>query len=419
MPAPHSSTRLNFNACVLMASFVPVSMTNYLQLDTGRRTTSPAAPASYSLIVTKRSEVIIVGAGPAGIVAAIAARRLDLQVTVLDARTPPIDKPCGEGILPQGAAALRKLGIGLPAEIALPFRGIRFVDAEHSARADFAGGTGFSVRRVKLHQLLVNHAIEAGVEFRWGARVSQIDKKTVTTTKESISYRWLVGADGQNSKVRKWAGLDPRIARRKRFGFCGHYRVKPWTDVAEVHWAPGCQIFITPMAGEEIGVAVLSRDPALRLEGALRLFPALAEKLRSAEQTTREVGDATSLRILPAVTRGRVALIGDASGGVDAVTAHGLSLSFQQAVPLAEAIRLNDIAHYQHAHKRIAAVPITMARLMLLMAGNDWIRRRTIRLFQKTPGLFSRLLAIHTETMPLSSIGAADIAGFGWKFLRT
>jgi hypothetical protein len=40
-------------------------------------------------------------------------------------------------------------------------------------------------------------------------------------------------------------------------------------------------------------------------------------------------------------------------------------------------------------------------------------------LFQKTPGLFPRLLAIHAETMPLSSIGVADIAGFGWKFLRT
>ena len=114
-----------------------------------------------------------------------------------------------------------------------------------------------------------------------------------------------------------------------------------------------------------------------------------------------------------------MALIGDASGTVDAVTGHGLSLSFQQAIPLAEAMRLDDPAHYQHAHKHIAAVPIAMSRLMLLMSGSDWIRRRTIRLFQETPGLFSKLLAIHTEAMPLSSVGMAEIAGFGWKFLRT
>jgi flavin-dependent dehydrogenase len=369
--------------------------------------------------VKRRSEVIVVGAGPAGIVAAIAARRCGLQATVLDARTPPIDKPCGEGILPQGVAALRELGISLPTESIFPFRGIRFVDEDHSARADFAGATGFSVRRVKLHQLLVNHAIEVGVEFRWGGRVTQIDKEAVTTAREKLSYRWLVGADGQNSQVRKWAGLDPRIVRRKRYGFCSHFQVKPWSDVAEVHWAQGCQIFITPLTGREVGVAVLSSDPGLRLAGALPRFPALAEELRGAAPTTRESGETTSLRILPAITRGRVALIGDASGTVDAVTGHGLSLSFQQAIPLAEAMRRDELAPYQHAHKNIAAVPIAMSRLMLLMSGSDWIRSRTIRLFQKTPGLFSRLLAIHSETMPLSSVGMAEIAGFGWKFFRT
>jgi flavin-dependent dehydrogenase len=369
--------------------------------------------------VSSRSEVIVVGAGPAGIVAAIAARGFGLQATVLDARTPPIDKPCGEGILPQGVAALRALGISLPPESTFPFRGIQFVDEEHFARAAFAGATGFSMRRVKLHQLLVNHAIEVGVEFRWGARVTKFDERSVTTAQEILSYRWLVGADGQNSQVRKWAGLDPRIVRRKRFGFCSHFQVKPWSDLAEVHWARGCQIFITPMAGQEVGVAVLSRDPGLRLERALRRFPALAEKLRGATPTTRESGDTTSLRILSAVTRGRVALVGDASGTVDAVTGHGLSLSFQQAMPLAEAMKREDLAHYQHAHKKIASVSIAMTRLMLLMGGSDWIRRRTIRLFQKTPGLFSKLLAIHSETMPLSSIGVSDIVGFGWKFLRT
>ena len=368
--------------------------------------------------MTKHSGVIVVGAGPAGIVAAIAARRHGLHAIVLDARMPPIDKPCGEGILPQGVSALRALGISLPPESAFPFRGIRFVDEEHSACANFAGATGFSVRRIKLHCLLVNHAIEAGVEFRWGARVTQIDQTVVTTAKERLSYRWLIGADGQNSQVRKWAGLDSRTIIRKRFGFCSHFQVKPWSDVAEVHWARGCQIFITPMTGQEVGVAILSRDPGLRLEGALPLFPALAEKLRGALPTTRELGETTSLRILPAVARGRVALIGDASGTVDAVTGHGLSLAFQQAISLAEGMRQDNLAPYQHAHKKISAVPNAMTRLMLLMGGNDWIRRRTIRLFQKTPGLFARLLEIHSESMPLSSVSMGEIAGFGWKFLR-
>jgi len=369
--------------------------------------------------VTRESEVIVAGAGPAGIVTAIAARRRGMRATVLDSRTPPIDKPCGEGILPQGVAALKTVGITLPLENCFSFRGIRFVDEEHSARADFADATGIAVRRVKLHQILVNQAIESGVEFRWGARVAQIDQEAVTTAQGRFAYNWLIGADGQNSKVRKWAGLETRIAPRKRYGFCSHFQMPPWSDVTEVHWTRGCQIFITPLAGQEVGVAVLSGDPGLRIDGALAHFPILAKKLQGAQPTTREMGDTTILRVLPAVTRGRVALVGDASGTVDAVTGHGLSLSFQQASALAESMEQGDLSHYESAHKKISAVAVTMTRLMLVMDASDWIRRRTIRMFAKSPGLFAKMLAIHTQKIPLSSVGVADIADFGWKFLRT
>jgi flavin-dependent dehydrogenase len=375
--------------------------------------------ASDPVLVKTRSEVLIVGGGPAGIVAAIAAAKRGLQATVVDARTPPIDKPCGECILPQGVAALNALGISLPSEIAFPFRGFRFLDEEHSAGANFSGATGYTLRRVKLHQLLVHHAIEAGVEFHWGARVLQVDRESVTTVTDQFSYRWLVGADGQNSQIRKWAGLNSPEIRKQRFGFCSHFAVKPWSDCVEVYWARGCQMFITPIAGKEIGVAVLTSDPSLRLAGALEQFPVVAEKLRGAARTTRESGDTTSVRILPAVAQGRVALVGDASGTVDALTGYGLSLSFQQANHLAAAMKCGDLAGYQTAHAKIATVPVTMARLMLLMERSDWIRRKTIRLFQQSPRMFARMLAIHAEAEPLSSVRAAELAGFGWKFLWT
>jgi menaquinone-9 beta-reductase len=367
--------------------------------------------------VITRSEVIVVGAGPAGIAAAIAARRRHLRVTVFDARTPPIDKPCGEGILPRGAAVLKELGVSLSPEFVHPFRGIQFVDDETVARADFAGATGFSVRRVKLHQILSCCAMEEGVEVRWGTRVTQLDHGLIVTNRGKFSYDWLIGADGQNSQVRKWAGLEPQLVPRKRFGFRRHYRVGPWSDAVEVHWAQGCQMFVTPLASEEVGVVVFSRDPALRLESALPRFPAIAMRLRGATPTSRELGDTTALRILPAVTRGRIALIGDASGTVDAVTGHGLSLSFEQAEQLAEAMKNGDLSRYEAAHRKIAAVPIAMTRLMLLMERSDWIRRRALRLLQNTPGLFSRLLAIHSGTQILSSVGLSEIADFGWKFL--
>lgn len=176
-------------------------------------------------------------------------------------------------------------------------------------------------------------------------------------------------------------------------------------------------MFVTPLPGREIGLVVFSRNPLLRLERALPRFPVLEHRLRGATPTTREMGDTTSLRIVPAVTQGRVALIGDASGTVDAVTGHGLSLSFEQAEQLAEAMKYGDLARYELAHRKIAAVPIAMTRLILLMEVSDWIRRRVLRLFQDAPGLFSRLLAIHAGTQPISSVGLSEIADFGWKFL--
>jgi flavin-dependent dehydrogenase len=121
---------------------------------------------------------------------------------------------------------------------------------------------------------------------------------------------------------------------------------------------------------------------------------------------------------LPAVTRGRVALVGDASGTVDAVTGYGLSLSFQQAIALAGAMKQDDLSLYQKAHSGIASVPVLMTRLMLLMARNDWIRSRTIRLFQESPELFARMLAIHSEAAPLSSVGFGELANLGWNFLK-
>ncbi len=367
--------------------------------------------------MTARAEVVIIGAGPAGIAAAIAASQNGFRATVLDARMPPLDKPCGEGILPHGVAALAALGIHLDAAGAVPFAGIRFEDEESSARAEFAGGTGFALRRTRLHWLLLDRAIRAGVEFHWGAEVVHVDSDFVITTERRIPYAWLVGADGQNSAVRKWAGLDKRKVRAKRFGFRRHFQVRPWANTVEVHWAEGCQMYVTPTGEQEVGVAVFSRDPQMRLEQALPRFPALAEKLLGAAPTTDELGDTTSLRIFPAVTQGCIALAGDASGTVDAIAGHGLSMAFQHAIQLGEALRQGNLERYESCHRKIAAAPVAMSRLMLLMEANNQLRRRTLRLFANSPNLFSKLLSVHSGTLPLSSIGVGEMADFGWKLL--
>ena len=134
---------------------------------------------------------------------------------------------------------------------------------------------------------------------------------------------------------------------------------------------------------------------------------------------TRELGNATSLNRLASVTRGRVALIGDASGSVDAITGHGLSLAFQQANFLAEAFERRDLAHYESAHRKIAVMPALMSRLMLMMDKNSWVRRKALRLFADRPDLFSKLLSIHAGDLPLSSVNRGEMIDIAWKLLTT
>src|SRR5580693_6699524 len=72
-------------------------------------------------------DVFIAGGGPAGLACAIAAAQRGLTVEVADGMSPPIDKACGEGLMPDTIAALADLGIDLNSTESAPFRGIRFL----------------------------------------------------------------------------------------------------------------------------------------------------------------------------------------------------------------------------------------------------------------------------------------------------
>lgn len=331
-----------------------------------------------------QTDILVIGGGPAGLVAAIAARLKGFEVTVADAARPPIDKACGEGVLPAGVEVLRQLGVQLSDDDALPFRGIRFLDAGASVEARFRWGPGLALRRTRLHGILASRASDLGVRLLWGTRGSDASQLP--------SYRWIVGADGQNSSVRHAAGLDAASRESVRFGFRRHYRVSPWTDFVEVHWGSRCQIYVTPVSQDEIGIALLSRDSHLRLDDALREFPELQRKLRGAEATSAERGAVTVSRRLRRVFRGHTVLVGDASGSVDAITGEGLSLSFHQAVALSEALGSGELASYQAEHSRLARRPAFVASLLLSLDRFPSLRRSVLRMLALDPPIFAKLL---------------------------
>ncbi len=362
-------------------------------------------------------DVLVVGGGPAGLATAIAARQRGLNVLVADGAAPPIDKACGEGLMPDGVEALRRLGVHVPALDAQPFRGIRFVNGEQVAEARFPHGLAYGIRRPVLHQLLMDHAASVGTTLRWQAPVTGLHPEGALVAGELVKARWIVGADGAASRVRRWAGLDAYRRQSIRFASRRHYRIAPWTDFMELHWGQRTQIYVTPVGSAEVCVAMISNTPKLRLDDALGEFPDLSARLRRAEFTSAERGAITVSRKLRRVYRGNTVLVGDASAGVDAITGEGLCLAFRQSALLAECLATGDLAHCQTEHARLVRRPALMARLMLLMGNHDRLRQRTMRVFQSTPHSFARMLAMHVGAGSARDYVANGIS-LGWQLLR-
>ena len=331
------------------------------------------------------TDIVIIGGGPAGLAASMAARRRGFSVTVSDGIVPPADKACGEGLMPDALAALANLGVQISAADSFPFQGIRFLDRGTTVAARFPSGPGKGVRRTTLHRIMAEYAESIGVRLNWGSHLDL----------NGLRCGWIVGADGENSCVRKWAGLDLQLRDRRRFGFRRHYRIDPWTDCMELYWGEACQVYVTPVTPDSVCVAAISRDSQLRLDDALRDFPELARRLKPSAILTGERGAVSSSRKLKTVYRDRIALIGDASGSIDAITGEGLCLAFRQAMALAEAIERGDLAKYERKHRQIARRPELMAKLLLTLGDHAPVRRAAMVALAAQPRVFAKLLAVH------------------------
>ena len=327
--------------------------------------------------------------------------------------------------MPDSRETLAQLGIDLTDDDGQLFSGIRFANRAQSVDAHFPQGAGIGVRRPHLHTLLTNRAQELGAHLLWSSHVqlsaatepNSGGRQTALVNGQPVRYRWLIGADGQASSVRKWAGLDRTQRRLLRFGFRTHYRVAPWSDFVEVHWARGGQLYVTPVAADCVCVVYITRDPKCDRKNILADFPEVARHLAGAEAVSQQRGAVTATCKLHRVASDSVALIGDASGSADAITGEGLAICFRQAHALADSIHSGSLAPYRRAHRRIAKLPYAMGSLMLLLDRWPGIQIRAIRALACTPGVFRELLHAHMGEKALTSVLLRRGPRFGWNLL--
>jgi flavin-dependent dehydrogenase len=224
----------------------------------------------------------------------------------------------------------------------------------------------------------------------------------------------VVGADGRLSAVRRWAGLQERPPRRKRFGVRRHFEVEPWTDLVEVHWADGAEAYVTPVGPRTVGVALLWSGERTRFDPLIARFPRLREQLEGASAVSDDRGAGPLEQRVKGVVRGRVALVGDAAGYLDAISGEGLGLGLRQAEAMVSAFVNDDLGSYPGAHRGVTRHPVRMTRLLLLLSDHPRLRRRVLRRLAADPDLMTRFLALKTAPGEPRATGRDGLVRLAW-----
>lgn len=357
-------------------------------------------------------DVAVIGGGPAGLATAIGAAMRGLSVHVFDKQRFPIDKACGEGLMPTGLSALERLGAlkFLDRAESAPFRSITYVQ-ETGTRAvgvlPEPGGLG--VRRLALSAALLQRAREAGVVLheQTGVRGHLHTERGVEieTDSERVVAAVLIGADGLNSMTRQREGLAGPVASQRRFGVRRHVKVRPWADTVEVHFSDGVEAYVTPAGAERVGVAFLwdaggvSEDSGF--DSLLGRFPELAERVRGAEFDSSSRGAGPLLQHVRRRVSKRFALVGDAAGYVDAITGEGLTQAFEASEALVAVLpaviasggTVEAFAAYESAAEKSFVRYARLANSLLWLARRPALRKVTIGALARSPALFRRVLS--------------------------
>ncbi len=341
-------------------------------------------------------DVIVAGAGPVGLAAAIEARMRGFSVAIVEPRRGAIDKACGEGLMPGAVTALARLGVE-PAGHTVT--GIRYVSGNREAVHEFRHGAGRGVRRTVLQTALFERARELDIGMVAG-RVDAIWQDDAGVTAGGIRASWLLACDGLHSPIARQLALTrpttpasrwPSGSRaHRRYGLRRHFVTEPWSTLVDVHWTEHAEIYVTPVDDRLVGVAVLGPQHTA-FSSALASVPELRERLHGAEFGSQQRGAGPLRQSTVARTLGRVLLVGDASGYVDAITGEGIRVGLAQARAAVDAIAAGDPAVYERTW-RIVTRDMRMLTLGLVAWAMSPARGMIVPSAERLPPLFGAVV---------------------------
>lgn len=372
-------------------------------------------------------DLLVVGAGPAGIATAITAAERGLDVVVLDAATFPRDKTCGDGLTAGALRLLERLGLPWPAlddaayttvhEAVLISPSGRRVPLPMPTDGEHAG----VVTRLRLDAALVDVARARGINVREGDAVAHLAPEShavrVTTERgaEHVA-RFVVAADGHFSPVRRaWQHTGPALGEwhAARQYFSGVDERRLWVAF-ERDLLPGyAWVFPLPDRRANVGFGVLREG---RKGHELKtLWADLLQRPVLREILGPDAVPEDRVRAWPIPTRyepasladGRVLFVGDAAAVVDPMTGEGIAQALETGMLAALAIAehaaddpravgdryrravaraLGSDLRLAAGLQRLLARPLAARAAIRAVATNDWTRRSFARwMFEDYP----------------------------------
>ncbi|MHC1594065.1 MAG: geranylgeranyl reductase family protein, partial [Methanotrichaceae archaeon] len=293
-----------------------------------------------------KTEIAVVGAGPAGSTAAEVAARLGAEVTLIDRKAEtgsPVQ--CG-GFLPEAhelrallpRAILPEPLVEIPERIMLHRTGVQRIYSPSGRSKEFPV-EGRVIDRRNFDRYLVQRAARAGAEVMVSTRASFTHGLSLSGHFSGpVDAKVVIGADGPSSSIGRGAGM----AKRSEVGVCLEYEMVG-VDIdpraAEMYFgtrcAPGGYAWIIPLGPDAANVGVGVRSSYLAggvrlrelLDHFVRDHPVAGDKLCRGEIVAIMRGLVPAGGISPSIRKGNLLLVGDAAGQVMATSGGGIPLA--------------------------------------------------------------------------------------------